>query len=223
MKKTGIYKITSPTGNIYVGQSVDIIKRWNRYKYNLPTSQQALCSSFVKHGFENHKFEILIECEVEKLNNLEIYYITLFDCFNTDHGLNLRTGGTSRNRFSEQARKRLSIAAKNKIVTDVTKEKIRQNRLKQADPRLGKKHTEETKALISKNRTGIFPNRIYTCSQETRDKISQGNMGHPAWNKGISPKPETLAKMKIAQLGTKRPDSVKKQISETLKRRYIKP
>ena len=31
---TGIYKITSPTGRIYIGQSVDIYYRWNDYKTN---------------------------------------------------------------------------------------------------------------------------------------------------------------------------------------------
>jgi predicted GIY-YIG superfamily endonuclease len=28
MPKTGIYKITSPSGKIYIGQSIDIEKRW---------------------------------------------------------------------------------------------------------------------------------------------------------------------------------------------------
>lgn len=29
---TGIYKIISPTGKIYIGQSIDIEKRWKAYK-----------------------------------------------------------------------------------------------------------------------------------------------------------------------------------------------
>lgn len=32
MVKTGIYKITSPTNKIYVGQSIDIEKRWKKYR-----------------------------------------------------------------------------------------------------------------------------------------------------------------------------------------------
>ena len=30
--KTGIYKITNPNGKVYIGQSIDIDKRWNKYK-----------------------------------------------------------------------------------------------------------------------------------------------------------------------------------------------
>ena len=34
MKKiTGIYKITSPSNKIYIGQSKNIYSRWNAYKY----------------------------------------------------------------------------------------------------------------------------------------------------------------------------------------------
>jgi predicted GIY-YIG superfamily endonuclease len=35
MNKSGIYKIISPTGKIYIGQSINIEKRWEGHKrYN---------------------------------------------------------------------------------------------------------------------------------------------------------------------------------------------
>lgn len=46
----GIYKITSPTNKIYIGQSVNIEKRLKSYKDNLPKSQTLLLRSFLKHG-----------------------------------------------------------------------------------------------------------------------------------------------------------------------------
>ena len=54
----GIYKITSPTGKVYIGQSIEIEKRWMRYK-NITKSvkkQPAIYNSLLKYGSENHIF-----------------------------------------------------------------------------------------------------------------------------------------------------------------------
>ena len=76
MKLTGIYKITSPTGKIYIGQSVNIKNRFKQYKYisNNKIIGPKLYNSLKKHGFENHQFEIIEECIIEQLNGKEIYW-----------------------------------------------------------------------------------------------------------------------------------------------------
>ena len=74
MKICGIYKITSPSGRIYIGQSIDIQKRWNQYKYNSCKSQTKLYNSLKKYGWENHKFEIIEECSKEELSNREKFW-----------------------------------------------------------------------------------------------------------------------------------------------------
>ena len=48
-----------------------------------------------KHGFENHKFEILRFCEKSELNFWEIFYIKLFETFDSEHGLNCTSGGNA--------------------------------------------------------------------------------------------------------------------------------
>ena len=66
----GIYKITNPNGKVYIGQSVDIEKRLSNYK-RLSQSileQPAIYNSLLKHGVENHIFEIIEECIIELLN-----------------------------------------------------------------------------------------------------------------------------------------------------------
>lgn len=68
----GIYKITSPNGKVYIGQSVNIKRRWNQHKYQ--KLDTILSRSFKKYGFENHTFEILCECEISELNEKERYY-----------------------------------------------------------------------------------------------------------------------------------------------------
>ena len=56
----GIYKITSPSGRIYIGQSWNIKKRLNAYKTLYASKKQRLLNrSFVKYGYENHKFQII--------------------------------------------------------------------------------------------------------------------------------------------------------------------
>ena len=85
----GIYKITSPVNKIYVGQSINIYKRWLSYKRLCCKSQRKIYNSLKKHGVQNHKFEIIIECKKEKLNELEKFYIHKHNCLNKDVGLNL--------------------------------------------------------------------------------------------------------------------------------------
>jgi group I intron endonuclease len=53
---TGIYKITSPTKKVYIGQSKDIIKRFKSYNQKLGKGQPRLNNSFLKYGIKNHVF-----------------------------------------------------------------------------------------------------------------------------------------------------------------------
>lgn len=72
----GVYKIISPTNRIYIGQSLDVYSRWNEYKklHSSCKGQVRLYRSFIKHGVENHTFEIIEECEFEQLNIKERYW-----------------------------------------------------------------------------------------------------------------------------------------------------
>ena len=71
----GIYKIISPLNKVYIGQSINIIKRFNDYKIlNNCKGQIKLYNSLIKYGTENHKLEIVEECKEEQLNEREIYW-----------------------------------------------------------------------------------------------------------------------------------------------------
>src|SRR2546423_15127104 len=111
MKKIcGIYKITSPSGKIYIGQSINIMARMYRYKEGHCKEQTALHRSIKKYGWGNHIFEIIHECVREKLNELEKYYIQLFQTFNSKNGLNLQNGGNASIELSDSTRERRRIA-----------------------------------------------------------------------------------------------------------------
>lgn len=81
-KICGIYKITNPSKKIYIGQSIDIYKRWNDYKILRCKTQQRLYKSFNKYGIKKHNFEIIHVCNREELNKYEKYYVDLFQTFN---------------------------------------------------------------------------------------------------------------------------------------------
>jgi group I intron endonuclease len=96
----GIYKITSPSNKIYIGQSVNLKTRFRKYKYLNCKRQTHLYNSFVKYGVENHKFEIIEECSLEQLNEREIYWGNYFNVLDKN-GLNLRLGD-ARGKCSEE-------------------------------------------------------------------------------------------------------------------------
>ena len=86
----GIYKITSPIGKIYIGQSIHIEKRIAGYKRLSCKGQSLLYESLIKFGVQNHSFKIICECEISELNLKEIYYINLYSAIGKN-GLNLKT------------------------------------------------------------------------------------------------------------------------------------
>jgi group I intron endonuclease len=70
----GIYKIISPEGCVYIGQSIDIERRRKAYSKVKNYGQPKLKRSFKKYGFKNHTFEIIEECAVKQLDEKEIFY-----------------------------------------------------------------------------------------------------------------------------------------------------
>lgn len=113
----GIYKITSPTGRVYIGQSTNIPSRWNVYKtlHASIKKQTKLYRSLAKYGPQNHCFEVLLECNSLELNNWERHYQEKFNVL--DGGLNCkltncddRSGKVSK----ETIKKRIATFKKNK-------------------------------------------------------------------------------------------------------------
>lgn len=99
----GIYKITNKiTKKSYIGQSVDIKKRWEQHLKNIGSNKNPMYIDFKKYGTENFLFEIIEECSEEELNEKEMYWIKYFNTYNV--GYNLTIGGESirRNPYAEQ-------------------------------------------------------------------------------------------------------------------------
>ena len=90
-KTSGIYLITSKhNGNKYVGQSVNIGRRWNEHLSDLRLNKHGakyLQNHFNKYGIEDLSFEVLEEViDLQKLTEREQYWMdTLNPEFNYKH------------------------------------------------------------------------------------------------------------------------------------------
>lgn len=109
----GIYKITSPSGKVYIGQSWDIGRRL--YDHSIEKRLRSkLYSSIQKYGFDNHKSEIVhelpIDVDQETLDRYEQLYMDAYrDCGGVL--LNIREAG-SRGRLGESTLAKISIVRK---------------------------------------------------------------------------------------------------------------
>lgn len=165
----GIYKITSPSGRIYIGQSIDIVDRWCHYKRRGAPSQVKLHRSFIKYGPHNHKFEILHQCTKEELNALEIYYVNLFQSKDKENGLNVRDGGGNRALHSEDSKKLIGDRHRNKFVSKETRIKISESKKGCKAWNKGVPFSEETKLKMNQWRIGG------KLTEEHKRKISMSN------------------------------------------------
>ena len=115
-----IYKLTSPSNKTYIGQTINLKGRFNKYKNKVVDSiGKYLKSAIEKYGFENFKIEILTSIDLNKdikdsksiLNKLEIEFIEKYDCL-APKGYNLTGGGNGsfKRIITEETRKRLSTA-----------------------------------------------------------------------------------------------------------------
>jgi group I intron endonuclease len=127
-----IYKLTSPSNKVYIGQSINVKARHASYKAGGSKDQTKLYDAICKYGFENFQVEILFDIDfvegfISILNKMEKYYIEEFDSVNS--GYNCRYGGgnskhseesiarmrIAKSVTSDETRKRMSIAASKRV------------------------------------------------------------------------------------------------------------
>lgn len=225
-KITGIYKITSPSGKIYIGQSLDIEKRWKYYRSLCCKSQSRLYNSLLKNGVENHLFEIihiiktsnLTEDDIIfELNKLEAYYILEYNTFsdyNKENGLNLTKGGDS---------KITSIETKEKLKsywTEDRRKKASESYTGSNNPNYGVEVKKETKDKISVSLKGR--KKILSDEHILNKSISMSGEKNPMYGKqhSIETKNKMSSSLKGNGLGKKRsPDLIKKAIDARMKKK----
>jgi len=81
----GIYKIESPSGKVYIGQSKNIKQRY-RHHLSFSSTNTKLGRSYLKYGKDNHIFTVIAYCDIGELSEKELYYIHYYN--SREEGLN---------------------------------------------------------------------------------------------------------------------------------------
>lgn len=136
-------------GKVYIGQtSLSLKRRWNNglgYK-----RQSYFYSAIQKYGWNNFEHIILKDnLTLDEANYWESYYIKYYDSMNQEKGYNLTSGGD------------------NYILSEESKEKIRQSKIGEKNPRYGHIYTEEEKKKLSQGHIEYYKN------EEAREKTSE--------------------------------------------------
>lgn len=117
----GIYKITSPTGKVYIGQTFDSRARFRTYK-RLERSSigRRLYNSLVKHGATTHRFAMIhtLPADVSQavMNDYEKLYIAQYRNCGLEL-LNLTEGGEGSKGYkhTQEALLKMSIMGKGRF------------------------------------------------------------------------------------------------------------
>lgn len=153
-KIVGIYKITSPTGKSYIGQSRNIERRFRSYKSLTCKPQILIYRSLVKHGVENHRFEIIELCDFSQLNIRERYWQEYYNTL-SPNGLNCCL---------------VSTISKPMVVSDEVRAKISKGNMgKEVSPETRKRMSE---SMYKRIKSGAYTHKSTPCSEEKREKQS---------------------------------------------------
>ena len=200
-----IYKYTSPSGKVYIGQTCRERKRRNEFlTHKTYTKGSYIEEARKKYGPENFCYEVIFEIEsdkkeeiVETLNFWEEYYIKKYNSTDRLYGYNMMKGSTcnvgivlsdeSRKRLSEKSRARLlkNNPMKGKKFTPEQIERLKASlkpRYGKDNPNYGWKPSKELLdrlAAMSRQRTGE-KNPFYgkTHTQEVKEQL-RNKYGRP--------------------------------------------
>lgn len=185
MKTIGIYKLTSPSGKVYIGQSWNVERRKYIYSVGHCKAQRHLYNSLMKYGFERHRFEVIRKFTQDVEQSTLDYYEQFYMDMHTGQGvvlLNLRGGGST-GKLSEETKERIRIANTGFNPTDATRRKLSEWQTGRSRP-----HIAESNKRRAAAGTLFFQNRIPPTGSD-----------HPLYGK--KHKPESLAKMSAAHKG----------------------
>jgi group I intron endonuclease len=122
-----VYMITSQTGRIYIGSTINIKQRKTRYKNVSCETQPKLYRSLLKYGFEAHSFEVIWFGNAFDMKQKECILGHFYDCLDTDKGLNLKLPDLHEVFccMSIETRNKMSESGKGRVISEETRQKLR--------------------------------------------------------------------------------------------------
>ena len=190
-----IYKYTSPSNKMYVGQTIHEHVRYMRHKRI--EGDNKFHRAIKKYGFENFTYEVIFTIDnddrkrvKEKLDFMEHYYIRKYDSMNNGYNITAGGEGGSGTKHTEEFKKMMS-------------DKMREN-----NPAWNM--TDEWKQHIGESQKG----KVISDKQKqlTSERMKSNN---PMKN------PEVVAKVAATKKGKHLTEEQKKKISESNKGRIL--
>jgi group I intron endonuclease len=172
--KSGIYKWTNKiTNDIYIGQSIDLAKRFMNYfnlSYIKNRNTLVISRALIKYGYSNFSLEILEYCDVVYLTEREQHYLDkLHPRYNT-----LKTAGSSLGHKHTEETKTQNIKS---LIGISVKEK---------SSLYNCTDSEETKTLKSLSKSNINnPNKGLFLTEETKIFMRQKPLGRKHYKKTL--------------------------------------
>jgi len=114
-------------------------------------AKSRIYSAILKHGYSNFQLEILEYCTKENAISREQYYL---DLLNPEYNLNTTAGSRLGTKNSKESILKMSKSAQGRKHSEQTKNLISLASRGINNPNFGKTHSEKTKALISLARLG---------------------------------------------------------------------
>jgi len=216
---TGIYRLTSPSGKAYIGQSWNIKRRMKYYSSAACKEQIGLYRSLVKYGFKQHKLDILHELPEDVtqsvLDEYEILYMELHRAAGIEL-LNMKEGGIG-GRSSKATIEKIKIARAKQIPPTLGKKFSEQSRMNMSKAIKGLKRTAEQRAAMVIRQNGV--KRKPESIEKLKKTLAEWNY----WD-GAKHSDSAKQKMRLSKLGVKRKpmtDETKRRIGEAAKQRFL--
>ena len=210
MNNYKVYKHTSPSGKVYIGITLQPVElRWkngNGYKDNC-----YFVNAIKKYGWDNFIHEIICDnLSKYEAEELEKDLISSLQSTDRRYGYNIRSGGGSVGKLSEETKKKISEANK--------------GRFGSKNNFFGHNHSEETKKKLSKMKTG----RKQSIETRLRKSLIFKGENNPMYGKtgskshlyGKHRSNCTKQKISNSRIGHIVSEETKCKISQSLKGRY---
>lgn len=166
-------------GKVYIGQTTNPDKRWSKH-CSEKSHCYAIYNAIQKHGKENFDFVILESCvSAEELNSREKFWIDYSNCISPS-GYNLKTGGGSSGKCSEETKRRISASKKG------SKWSIEQRKKHKLSNPYSKRVSCPRGHLYDSENTYIRPNghRMCRACHRQREKARQHRIRELVWCEG---------------------------------------
>lgn len=217
-----IYRISSPSGKIYIGITSNMDKRMSVYRSDFAhgkSKQTLIYNSIKKYGFPAHELKIIdnFKGNNSQAKSKEMFWIRTYMSnrkkYPEQKGLNLTDGGdgTRGYKMSPEAIERIRQA---KIGKKQNPEAVARRAAKQVGRKMNFTHfTPEFRKMVSERNTG------YRHTDEAKKKISEAGKVN---QKGKTVSESTREKLRQANLGKKYSEETKAKLSAIRKGKKIK-